>query len=133
MALYCLRLSKDPKANEYISSLKNKSLEPNNLLTNPIRSKVYWLKKGEYNYLVHDIELTTFPFYWAVPVLWFSFWVFPSVWVAIPLGAAVGFSFVYTASFWYLISIFALRRKGYKGKCKRISPAKMWRLFLGAN
>jgi len=100
---------------------------------NPIKGTVMGFVNSDNFITVLKIKIQAFPVYWVVLMAGAVHALYRNIFTLVLTLVLALFCVPFTSSFWYMLYYYGLRKHGFKGKIKRLTPSKAWGEYIGAN
>jgi hypothetical protein len=143
MNCIAFELENDDISKAYIKETQDKfNTTPENLITFPLKGVLKGFNRDHLDSkgniikqttLVMCIKILAFPVYWlsVIFTLLWAFWT--NLFTGILMSASLILIVPFTSTFWYLMFKIGLKKKGFKGKIKRITLEKAWGRYVGTD
>jgi hypothetical protein len=125
--LFCATVEKNKASELYLEKLKK------GVSSMFLNSKTVVKDIGKDKLIIMVLDLNIIPLYWIGVLAAVVNLFFPSAWWVAIACIFLVLSVPFIDSFWYMLFKLGIKKWGYEGKVKYISPSKAWRLHIGTN
>ena len=133
MPLIIVKTKNSKKAKSFYTKISTQLKKPTHLLMNPIKGTVMGFVNSDNFITVLKIKIQAFPVYWVVLMAGAVHALYRNIFTLVLTLVLALFCVPFTSIFWSALYYYGLRKHGFKGKIKILTPSKAWGEYIGAD